>query len=538
METKKYHAFWQGAVILTIASLITKVLSAFYRIPYQNIVGDIGFYIYQQVYPFYGFCLILATYGFPIVISKMVAEHLENGNERGAKQVTAVSFWFLTIVGFLAFLVVFLGAHLIARIMGDEQLYKLLQVVAISFLLMPFSSVARGYFQGFGNMTPTAVSQVAEQAIRVSIIVLLSVVLVGKGSDMYTVGAGAMFGSVVGGIIGIFILLLFLQKHVHLSFLWKREYLLNKKEIIQIVFWQGITICVSNLVLVFLQLVDSISLYSLLVKAGEHVTEAKVIKGVYDRGIPLIQLGTVLATSFSLSLIPVITRARERGDTVFIQQKVKLAMKITFVIGIAAAVGLVCIIRPTNIMLFQNSNGSGTLAILAISILFSSFSITTASILQGLGNTIQPAIFVLIGAGVKYMGNIILIPMLGAKGAAVATIVSLVVIVLLNTKAVTRMIQYKILERKTTMRILVAALCMMLSLVIYTYIFEYFFPTVLLGHRALSALEALTAVAIGGSVYLILVMKLGVFTEEELGAVWKKKKESNIVNQTRKERGA
>ncbi len=70
MESKKYQAFWRGAIILTIASFVTKVLSAFYRIPYQNIAGDVGFYIYQQIYPFYGFCLILATYGFPIIISK------------------------------------------------------------------------------------------------------------------------------------------------------------------------------------------------------------------------------------------------------------------------------------------------------------------------------------------------------------------------------------------------------------------------------------------------------------------------------------
>ncbi|MGQ0417930.1 hypothetical protein ACT4UL_25585, partial [Bacillus sp. HC-TM] len=50
MEAKKYQAFWRGAIILTIASFVTKVLSAFYRIPYQNIAGDIGFYIYQQIY--------------------------------------------------------------------------------------------------------------------------------------------------------------------------------------------------------------------------------------------------------------------------------------------------------------------------------------------------------------------------------------------------------------------------------------------------------------------------------------------------------
>ena len=45
-------AYAQGVMILTLAMLFVKVLSMVYRIPFQNLVGDEGFYIYQQVYPF------------------------------------------------------------------------------------------------------------------------------------------------------------------------------------------------------------------------------------------------------------------------------------------------------------------------------------------------------------------------------------------------------------------------------------------------------------------------------------------------------
>ena len=160
---------------------------------------------------------------------------------------------------------------------------------------------------------------------------------------------------------------------------------------------------------------DSVSFYSLLIGAGEPAESAKVLKGVYDRSIPLMQLGTVVTTSFSLSLIPIITAAKERGDLTFIREKVRLAMKITFVIGFAAAIGLTCIIQPTNIMLFENSDGSDVLSILSLSILFSSLSITTASILQGLGQTLKPAIFVVFGGCLKLVLNYILMPYFGAK---------------------------------------------------------------------------------------------------------------------------
>ncbi|WP_051006538.1 oligosaccharide flippase family protein [Liquorilactobacillus vini] len=64
----------RGTVLLTLSSLIIKILSAVYRIPFQNLVGNTGFYIYQQVYPLYGLGMTFALSGFPVFISKKVAE--------------------------------------------------------------------------------------------------------------------------------------------------------------------------------------------------------------------------------------------------------------------------------------------------------------------------------------------------------------------------------------------------------------------------------------------------------------------------------
>ena len=74
---------------------------------------------------------------------------------------------------------------------------------------MPVASVIRGYYQGQGNMIPTALSQVLEQLIRVATILLLSLFLIRHGSSLYEVGTGAVFGSVTGGLTGLFILLAF-----------------------------------------------------------------------------------------------------------------------------------------------------------------------------------------------------------------------------------------------------------------------------------------------------------------------------------------
>ncbi len=66
MKNEQVKKTMKGALILSIASLIAKILSAVYRIPFENIVGNTGFYVYQQVYPIYGIGVAFALTGFPV----------------------------------------------------------------------------------------------------------------------------------------------------------------------------------------------------------------------------------------------------------------------------------------------------------------------------------------------------------------------------------------------------------------------------------------------------------------------------------------
>lgn len=79
MEENKSNQLVKGALLLTLAGLISKILSAGYRIPLQNLTGDVGFYIYQQVYPFLGIAMMLSLYGFPQAISKIIIEIKKEG---------------------------------------------------------------------------------------------------------------------------------------------------------------------------------------------------------------------------------------------------------------------------------------------------------------------------------------------------------------------------------------------------------------------------------------------------------------------------
>jgi PST family polysaccharide transporter len=157
------------------------------------------------------------------------------------------------------------------------------------------------------------------------------------------------------------------------------------------------------MLIIFIQMVDALNLYSLLVSNGVEKETAKSLKGIFDRGQPLVQLGTVVATSLSLSLVPLISSERLKKKPEFLHHKIKLAMRISIVVGIGATAGLWTIIRPTNMMLFENGSGSSILGVLSIVIFLNTIISTMVAIMQGLGNLVFPAAVIVISLPLKYV---------------------------------------------------------------------------------------------------------------------------------------
>ncbi|PAE36809.1 putative polysaccharide biosynthesis protein [Bacillus sp. 7884-1] len=513
-------ALFRGAFILALAALITKILSAVYRIPFQNIVGDVGFYIYQQVYPFYGLAIVLATTGFPVVISKLYAEQREKRDPEKTRRLLFISFIILQLFGLLCFLILYFGAGYIASWMNDEKLAILLKVVSIVFLLFPIVSILRGYFQGKGDMLPTALSQVGEQLIRAFTILFFAYSLTQFGYSLYLIGGGAMFGSITGMMISAIILFTFLYIRKEWRIIAPRKGMLKGYQrevsvIFKTLAFQGLTICISGMLMIFIQMADAMNLYSLLTENGNDKDMAKAVKGVFDRGQPLIQLGTIVSASMSLSLVPLITSARIKKDISFLQDKIQLAIRISIVIGVGASVGLWAIIEPVNIMLFEDNSGSSVLGILSFVILLSSIITTIIAIMQGLGSLLFPAAVVLATFPLKYILNALFVPIFGTMGAAFATLITLALVCLLLYVKFKRLQSSTVLTVHFLGTLLTAALLMILLLkgcLALTNTITIPDGT----ERLMAAIQALGCAFLGGFLFLFIIIRGGVFLEKEL----------------------
>ena len=174
----KHKEAFNGVVVLTAALIVIKILSAVYRIPYQNILGDTGLYAYQQVYPIVALGMILSMNAIPSAITQNIGKY--HSDEAYAKAVA-----YIQLVGILIFIAIFVFANNIAHMMGDGHLTPMIQAASLSFIFIGMLGVLRGYYQSANNMTVPAISQVIEQVIRVGIIIVTIVIFVDRGWTIY-----------------------------------------------------------------------------------------------------------------------------------------------------------------------------------------------------------------------------------------------------------------------------------------------------------------------------------------------------------------
>ena len=435
MENNRLKQMMKGALLLSLAAFISKILSAVYRVPFQNMVGNTGFYVYQQVYPIYGIGMTFALSGFPVFLSKMIAETPDSGTRR---MILKRSLVILGVFGFILFMGIYGFSGRLALLMGDPELKPILQSVSWMFLWMPILATLRGYFQGNYRMEPTAVSQVAEQLVRVGAILFAAYLYTQTKGDLYAMGANAMSGATIGAILGSLILLVAYHKERQNDDTLLLDGRLLKQEssdaqwgrLIRRYATEGATICLLSAILVLFQLIDSFTLYNGLLDGGKASDFAKNVKGIYDRGQPLVQLGMVVGTGFSASFIPMMSQAHAQNRQNEFTRSAMSLLRMTSVFSAAAVTGLLAILPNVNNMLFGDREGIAVLSVYILAIFAASIMTAYHSILQSLGQYKISLVALAAGLTVKFFGNLLLVEPLGTMGASIALIAGLAAMVL------------------------------------------------------------------------------------------------------------
>lgn len=436
-------------MILTIAGIVVKIFGGMNRILLSRLLGGEGIGLYQMAYPVYILLLSIAGAGIPIAVSIMIAEQTAQGNYSGAKRIFHITLLTMSIVAFLCGVAMFFGSQALVQygIVRDERALLPLVVLAPALTISIITCCFRGYFQGLQHMTPTAISQMADQFIRVCTMLILAWLFLPYGLEK--AAAGATFGAVPGALIGLVVITWLYYRHTRNPLPPDSKPFIPypATKIIRRLAVLAIPVAAANMLLPAVSSIDLFIVPSRLEAAGYTIHEATALYG-YLTGMAngLVQLPAILTIALATSLVPAVSAAYSQHDSASILKRVHTAMRIANAITVPACCGLAVLAVPISQMLYATPAAGPAICVLSISVFLVGLQQITSGLLQGMGHTGIPLFNMVIAAIFKILLSWYLtaIPWLGEVGAAWATNVDLAVATALNLYFSYRFIQYRV----------------------------------------------------------------------------------------------
>lgn len=359
MKLKK-NTFMQGAFIASMGIVISKILGIIYVIPFYAIIGEQGGALYGYAYNIYSIFLSLSTAGIPLAVSKIISEYNALGYYKEKEQAFRIAKRLLSVIGIICFLILFAFAPQIATlIIGDIQggntlsdIVFVIRVISFSILIVPILSVYRGYLQGHKYITPTSISQILEQVIRVVIIIVGSYLTLKVFDLSLSTAVGvALFGATAGAICSYLYLVNKVLKHrrqLNANLSKEKEISVTTKEIIIKILCYAFPFVFGDVLKSLYNSVDTFLLIRTLVNGlGFTATDAESIMSVISTwGNKLNMIVIAVGTGFTVSIIPNITYSLVKKDYADIKSKINKTYKITFFVTLPMVVGLSFLAQP------------------------------------------------------------------------------------------------------------------------------------------------------------------------------------------------
>ncbi len=462
---RKGNSFFSGVVILTISNLLVKAAGLLFKIPMNYIIGDTGMGYYNSAYSIYTFFYMLSTSGLPVALSVMVSENRSRGNTGGAKTVYRMALVIFAFIGISVFALMFFMSDVLCELIKSDRSSASVIAIAPTMLFICISSAYRGYFQGCGNMVPTAVSQLIEAALKLVFGVAAASFAIRRGYSIELVAAYAVSGLTVGSLAGMAYLIVHKlirgDRDAHSAEIPERSVSTDRRAVLRRFVKISFPVTVSASVMSLTNMLDTALIQRMLLRSGMTEEMSTTLFGNYTSlAVPMFNLPPVLVYPIAYSLVPVVASAFASGRRERATTAIEASLRCAVIIGLPCALGLSVLADPILCLFYKESSAhlaAPLLSVLAPSSLFVCILAVTNSILQGCGRERLPVISMLAGAAVKLISSIILLDRYGIMGAPISTFLCYLAVTVLNFMFVVKSCEVKLYFRKTFLKPLVSS---------------------------------------------------------------------------------
>ena len=494
----KKQSFLHGATLLAAATVIVKVIGAVYKIPLQAILGKIGYSYFSSAYDIYTLLLLISTAGLPVAMSRMISQATSLGDHAQTRRVYNTSRAIFLIIGGVSTGLMMFFCQALANSQEQPDAALAIFCLAPSAFFMSVISTYRGFFQGQGNMLPTSKSQVLEAIFKLGAGLAGAVVILQLGGTIPMAAAGAILGVTVSCAVSVGYLFWVFHKTAQPEILEQKQPGFcgsTAKQLLSIAV--PITIGAAGLQLLIVtetslymnqlvKLLEEGSLQGKLVEAlraevltraqaaGQVLTPSQLnsqiaasMKGIYNFGQTIYNLPNSLITPITISVIPAITACLTLKDDRGVKATSESAARITGLLSLPCAVGLMVLSKPIMGLLggysgVQLDFAATLLCLLGISVFMRAVVLFTNSLMQASGHANIPVINML-SAGVVRMALVYVLtgnPNIGLIAVPVLTAAGNLATAVLNLVCMAKVVPQKSAIARNLLRPLLPALLM------------------------------------------------------------------------------
>ena len=502
-----------GALTLTVAGVITRVLGFVYRIYMSNLMGAEGMGLFQLIMPVYALAWSISCAGFTTTVSKLTAQERARGEYGNMGRVLKQSVVITTFLGVILTIVMYFSAGFLAdNFFNDQRTYLPLKILALAFPFMAAGTCMRGYFIGLQETKIPAANQVLEQVVRMIVIYLLAARFVPMG--LTYAAAAAVIAIVVEEIFSFFFVFVSYRIHKKRRRFFKRPSI-SSGQALALIMGMALPLTGNRVTGSLLSAWENVLIPSRLQMYGMSATQAISEFGrISGMAMPLIFFPTAVLTALSVTLVPAVSEAAAGNRLGRITGLASKAMLFASVIGMGAAALFVFLGDELGMAIYNQPIGA-MLMLLGIMCPFIYMQIILSGILNGLG--CQMFIFrnSIISSAISIAFIYFLVPIYGLNAYIFGWLVSLLVVIALGIYKVRQFIPLETPFLAWFVKPVVAAtIAGFVSMSLANRVFFVF-----TGQRV----GLLLAVGILGLVYLLGVMLFGCISKDEVVRLFERK---------------
>lgn len=438
-NTSRTKKFLSGVSWLTLSALAVKVIGLLYKIPLLSYLGTEGMGYFNTAYELYALFCVVSTAGLPVAMAVLISG---DETEGGAEKVYRTARNLFLAVGLLGSLIMFSFAEQFAKLLDNSGAAACMRAISPTVLFICLGSAYRGYFQGMGNMRPTALSQIIEAAGKLALGLLLAGYATAKGESPQAAAAYAVLGLTVGTLLSSTYLFIsrrvYRKKHLpHNAFSVEKSGGMLKK-----LWLLAFPVTLSAVVMGGAKFVDLAMILSRLSWAGFSETEANSLYGCYSTLVlPIFNMLPSLTSSVSLSAVPALSSALKKGEggEKELSDTALTALKLVSYIAIPASMGLSVFAKDILSLLFSSQpaaveSAAPWLSVMALAVLPSCIITVTTGMLQAMGRAKLSLYSMLCGILIKTVLAYLLIGKenIGVLGAPVSSVACDMLVAILN----------------------------------------------------------------------------------------------------------